>query len=480
MNKTVKVNLGGFVFQLDEDAYVLLKSYIEKLEQKFSNSPEGLEIIEDIESRIAELLSSILAGGREVVGLADIEGVIGVMGEPEAYVDEEAVGEKPKSRHRVRGKLYREPENAVVGGVASGIATYFGIHSAWVRLAFLGALFAWTLGFWGYLLLWIVVPKRKVPLYNVEDNDVSGLVHVLNGVFSLLGKLIKLVFRTFTIVLGAALVLSGLPVVIVILGVSIFPNFNWVMIDGWGISPRELYGFLDFAMVHDGSVLSLVLFLLVTIIPVLLITYWGVRLLFLIKVKDAWLHITAGVLWLVSSILLGVVLSPNVTLFVERESNNDRVEMSVAPDTLWLMMDNVIDQDIYDKSISLPDEELVFYYNKAQKKSCGLLELDIHTSLDSMLYFIIDKQASGSSHKVARRNLENVSYNYVHNATHLALDEGYYTSSNDYPWIPSHVEVDLFVPATTVIVVDKRIKRLIDAEDSLRGRSNEIIYVDMN
>jgi len=478
MNKTVKVNLGGFVFQLDEDAYALLKSYIAKLEHQFSNSPEGVEIVADIESRIAELLLTLLAGGREVVGLSDIEEVIRVMGEPEAYVDEEEESERPKSRQRIRSKLYREPDNAVVGGVASGIATYFGINSVWVRLVFLVALFAWTIGFWAYLLLWLVVPKRKTPLYKVESHNVSGLEHMLSGVFILLAKVVKFVFRTFTILLGSVLVLSGLPVVIAILGISLFPNFNWIIIDGWGMSPLELYSFLDFAMVHDGSVLSLVLFLLVTIIPVLLLTYWGVRLLFLIKVKDAWLHISAGVLWFISTILLGVVLSPNATLFVENESSYERIEMSVEPDTLWLMMDNDIDQDIYNKSLSLPDEEMVIYYNKAQEKSCGLLELDIHTSQDSTLYFMVNKRVRGSSRKVARQNLDVVTYNYVSNATHLALDEGYYTSSSDYPWIPSHVEVDLFVPATTVLLVDKRIKRLVDAEDSLRGITNEVIYVD--
>ncbi|MDA3852844.1 MAG: PspC domain-containing protein, partial [Bacteroidales bacterium] len=470
--------LGGFVFHSDENAYELLKSYLLKLEQKFDATAEGLEIIEDIEGRIAELFLNKLADGREIIGLKDIEEVIAVMGEPDAYSEEEEGA--PKARQRHRGKLYREPENAVVGGVASGIARHLGINSAWVRLGFLISVFAWTFGFWAYVILWMVLPRRSSPLYRPNEPHESGLVQMLNGVFSLLGRLVKGLFRMLTIVLGIVLVLAGLPFIIVILGISIFPSFNWVMIDGWGMSARDIFSFLDFAMVHDGSVMSLILFLIVTIIPVLLLTYWGVRLLFLIKVKDAWLHITAGVLWFVSFILLGVVLSPNATLFVENESSYERVELSAAPDTLWLMMNTPIDLAFYDRSISVPDNEMTVYYNKEKKQSCGLVELDIHTSLDSLAYFRIKKEVTGASRTKARRNLDRVTYSYVHNAKHLALDEGYFTSSDDAPWIPSHVEIDLFVPASTVLLVDKRIKRLAHAEDSLWGRSNEIIYVDVN
>lgn len=476
MNKTVKVNLGGFVFQLDEDAYELLKSYLLKLEQKFADTPEGLEIIEDIEGRVAELLLTILADGREIVGLKDIEEVIGVMGEPDAYLDEDEGEAKP--RQRVRGKLYREPENAVVGGVASGIATHLGISSAWVRLGFLASLFAWTFGFWAYIILWMALPKRSTPLYRADENVESGLVQMLNGVFRLLGRLVKLVFRIFTIILGVFLILAGLPVLVALLGFTVLPVTNWFPWEG--VSPQKVFNFFDYAIIQDGSVVTLVLVAVVTLIPILMLTYWGVRLLFLIKVRDAWLHTTAGVLWLVASIFLGIVVSMNVTMFIDHESNTERVELSVAPDTLRIMMDAPIDLDYYDKFIRIPDEDIAFYYNEFSKRSCGLTTLNIRNSNDSLAFFSLEKNVGGSSRSNAKRNLHRVTYNYVYNENHLALDEGFTCSDVGVPWIPSQVEVDLFVPKSTVLIVDKRIKRMREAERYLGRLKNEVIFIEMN
>lgn len=476
MNKTVKVNLGGFVFQLDEDAYDLLKSYLLKLEQKFSNTAEGLEIIEDIESRIAELLSAKLDGGREVVNLTDIEAVIGVMGEPDSYMNDE--GAPTDVRPKSKGKLYREPQNAVIGGVASGIATHLGINSAWVRLAFLLSLFAWTIGFWAYMVFWIILPARKGGFYQNNKQDESPFVEVLNRIFNFIGNLFKVILRVITIVLGVSLILAGFPVIVALLGFSILPVVNWFP---WaGISPQEVFNFLDFAIVQDGSVLTLILLAIVTLVPILMLTYWGVRLLFLIKVKDAWLHITAGVLWLVASIFLGIIVAMNVTMFVDNESSTERVELSTSPDTLRVMMDAPIDLDYYDRSIRIPDEDIAFYYNEYKNESCGLVTFNIRNSNDGLAYFIVEKEVGGSSKSNARRNLQRVTYNYVYNENHLALDEAFVCSAHGIPWIPAQVEVDLYVPKSTVLIVDKRIKRLRETERYLRRLDNELIFIELN
>ena len=54
MNKTISINLGGFFFHIDEDAFNKLNRYLDAV--KRSLSPEGREeIIKDIESRIARM-----------------------------------------------------------------------------------------------------------------------------------------------------------------------------------------------------------------------------------------------------------------------------------------------------------------------------------------------------------------------------------------------------------------------------------------
>ena len=54
MNKTVTVNIGGIVFHIEENAYDMLGSYLQAIRNHFTISDGRDEIIQDIESRIAE------------------------------------------------------------------------------------------------------------------------------------------------------------------------------------------------------------------------------------------------------------------------------------------------------------------------------------------------------------------------------------------------------------------------------------------
>lgn len=55
-------------------------------------------------------------------------------------------------------KLYRNPDDKVLGGVSSGMAAYFGIDVLYVRLAFLVLVIAGGSGLLIYLILWIITP----------------------------------------------------------------------------------------------------------------------------------------------------------------------------------------------------------------------------------------------------------------------------------------------------------------------------------
>ena len=55
MNKTININLASTFFYMDENAYTILKSYLNELESAFKNTLGKDEILQDIETRIAEL-----------------------------------------------------------------------------------------------------------------------------------------------------------------------------------------------------------------------------------------------------------------------------------------------------------------------------------------------------------------------------------------------------------------------------------------
>ena len=83
MKKTLTVNLGGTVFNIDDDAYRLLDNYLSNLKIHFRKEAGADEIVDDIERRISELFAEKLSAGSQVITIADVEEVIARMGKPE-------------------------------------------------------------------------------------------------------------------------------------------------------------------------------------------------------------------------------------------------------------------------------------------------------------------------------------------------------------------------------------------------------------
>ena len=164
MNKVYHINLGGYPFTIDDDAYDRLTSYMASLESHFARSADCSEIMGDIEIRMAELMNERLSEGKRIVNLTDIEAAIHIMGSPEDFeTDDEAVGSGGQESEYYTGKrLFRDPDNNVIGGVSSGIAAYFGIQDpVWIRLAFVLLTISGGMGVPAYIILWIVMPEAK-------------------------------------------------------------------------------------------------------------------------------------------------------------------------------------------------------------------------------------------------------------------------------------------------------------------------------
>ena len=71
MRKTLTVNLGGTVFNIDDDAYRLLDNYLSNLKMHFRKEAGADEIVDDIERRISELFAEKLSAGSQVITIAD-------------------------------------------------------------------------------------------------------------------------------------------------------------------------------------------------------------------------------------------------------------------------------------------------------------------------------------------------------------------------------------------------------------------------
>ncbi|MDX1477997.1 MAG: PspC domain-containing protein [Saprospiraceae bacterium] len=165
MNKVLQINVGGIPFTIDDDAYRKLSTYLDELETHFKYSDSSHEILSDIEARLAELLTERLKG-RDIVNIADVLATIKIMGNPNEF-DDAYIESEPRSGGRpwdvkTGKKLFRDPDNQVIGGVCSGLAAYFGIEDPiWVRLAFVIIFFTMGFGMLLYIIMWIMVPEAK-------------------------------------------------------------------------------------------------------------------------------------------------------------------------------------------------------------------------------------------------------------------------------------------------------------------------------
>ncbi len=131
---------------MDEDAYAMLNAYISNMRDCFSRQPDGKEIADDIEGRVAELMSELRQNGAEAISIEHIEEIINRVGKPEQFIEEETESISPSippiPNSSPKKKLFRDPEHKVFGGVFSGFGCYLGVNPVWLRLAYILIVFA--------------------------------------------------------------------------------------------------------------------------------------------------------------------------------------------------------------------------------------------------------------------------------------------------------------------------------------------------
>ncbi|MCF0197775.1 MAG: PspC domain-containing protein [Bacteroidaceae bacterium] len=182
MKKNININLAGLLFNIDDDAYQLLKEYTDSLRRHYSPMAGGEEMVNDIESRIAELFAELKTQGHEAISIDDVQNIISRIGEvsqieADAEADDSAasLGEKGTDTQQTtfgqqannesnygngtrgsddghsplhdnqpgRKRFFRDGQNKLLAGVLSGCAAFFG-----------GDLLLWRLGYVVFCLIY--------------------------------------------------------------------------------------------------------------------------------------------------------------------------------------------------------------------------------------------------------------------------------------------------------------------------------------
>lgn len=223
MKKIININLSGRVIPIEDSAYEKLQEYIESLRRYFSKEEGRDEIINDIESRIAELMNEKVRKGSAAITDQDIDEIIASMGRPEDFDAEtvESAGTSKQStaqdftysEKRNRRRLYRDSSDKFIGGVCSGIANYLNTDPAIVRILFAIVTFGgFGLGFLIYILLWMILPTKDMEnfsgkrLYrNPDDRVIGGVAGGLSAYFNIRTSTIRFIFAApliFSIFMG--------------------------------------------------------------------------------------------------------------------------------------------------------------------------------------------------------------------------------------------------------------------------------------
>lgn len=211
MKKIININLSGRVIPIEDSAYEKLQNYIDSLRRYFAHDEGRDEIINDIESRIAELMNDKVRKGAHAITDADVEEIASSMGRVEDFAAQDAEDADTSSKGSAnysytepkrRGRLYRDASDKFIGGVCSGIANYLNTDPAIVRILFAIITFGgFGLGFLLYILLWMILPSQDLDNYtgkrlfrNPDDRIIGGVAGGLAAYFQSRVSTIRLIF----------------------------------------------------------------------------------------------------------------------------------------------------------------------------------------------------------------------------------------------------------------------------------------------
>lgn len=486
MNKTVNINVGGLFFHIDEDAYQKLSKYFEAIKRSLSNSSGQDEIMKDIEIRVAELFTDRQKSDKHVINSIDVEEVVKVMGQPEDYIIGDDSVEKTTITYTSKGskKLYRDKERGSIAGVCTGLGYYFGVDSAWIKIAFLATAFAgFGFGIVIYLIFWIVLPEalttseklemrgEPITISNIEKkvraefDSVSDKIknanynelgsQVKNGAESVgnkLGNILQTVFKAFAKVIGIIILIlstSALFGIFIVSGVAIFSS---------SLPQNTLINHFRTPLGLETPLwIQGILFLLTLGIPFFFLLILGLKLV-VTKYKSIG-NIAKYTLIALWSIAISLLITLGIKEFTQISSEGKDVKKEVITilptDTLKVSFKNNI---YYDKEISnhtdfkLTQDETnhdVIYSNNVSIK--------ILKTNEKLPFLQIEKLAYGKSGTEAKIRAEKIKYCYKIQGNQLILDN-YLLSEVASKFRNQKVELFLYLPEGTIFKMDENVR----------------------
>ena len=492
MKKTVKINIGGIIFHLDEDAYQILQNYLTAINNRFASSDEGKEIITDIENRIAEILQSKISEQKQVIIRADIDEIIEIMGRPEDFEDTEEDAKENHQTYTASKRLYRDPDNRILGGVCSGIATYLNIDPLIIRLLFLILIFAYGIIGIIYIVLWALLPAAhttaqklemrgenfkisdieknvrkeydtvKENLRNIKNTrDYDRTRNFFDGLVFAIGAFFRFIFKLVVAVLGLAMIIAGVGFLIGLTGTIIigepFMPWNNIILDNHVMVPDMIRAFTDPNTLWILAVSAI----LVVFIPLFAIVYGGFKLLLGIRPNDRAFAAVGFTAWVLSLIVLIVLGGSQVKNFAISVKDENVIEIEEpANKTLYLKARE--DHPVKKSKFYIFDSEFSLLYDKDDEDHLyAYPEIDIIQGYSDKIEIEIRKEGRGRDRSRAITNTSEIDY-YCSQQDSIIWFDPYYSLSGDNRWTFPQVDITVRVPEGFILYIDESLEEQLD------------------
>lgn len=504
MNKTINVSLGKQFFHIDEEAFIVLKNYLDAIKQYLINEEGRDEILADVEARIAELFTEKLQSEREVVQVHEVERVIKIMGQPSDYKveqDEDTFADaqnethsNSQNTHQSTGKkFYRDEEKNLLGGVCAGLAHNFGIDILWMRIIWL-VLFFLSYGTFTilYVVLWIVVPAARttaqklammgepINISNIEkkvkenaekaanyaknfdyekaaQNGKSSVTHF----FEELGEVLTKIANVFVKIVGFILVFAaGLSLV------SMFISFI-------SFGSISLFGITEFDFDNNGPFvldapawLLMLTFFFIAAIPVYFIFLAGLKMinnsLKLFRLKTV---VSLLILWFVA---IAYVSFLGIKKGISSSSKGEIVELKELPmqttDTLSIKM--IPNLSFAENMYRSSSNQIKYDSSTGEDILVGTsIYIGIQPTTDSLPKIRVNKKSSGLNNKQGRLNASEIDYHFKFIRNELLLDS-YFTSDLSLRDEDLKLNIILYIPENMHFKTDKHLSTFKDYRSS--------------
>jgi phage shock protein PspC (stress-responsive transcriptional regulator) len=503
MKKTLTISISGFVFHIEEDAYDKLHRYLEAISAHFKGFEGREEVLADVEARIRELLQQKTSSSKEVITLADVDEVIGIMGQPSDFgpgdeTSGDAAGQAP-SYSRIPKRLYRDTERKTIGGVCGGLAAYFSIDPVWMRLIFIVSIFISGTGLLVYLILWLVVPEARTAAEKLEmrgepvtvsniEKSVSDEMHDLkdkfkgyaskarttyrkekeefkvrhgNRLHSGLSDMARLLLRIFLVFVGIVVLFIGIALTVVYLSILFkFPVI--AVMDQAGMQAFPLYALIDRIFASDADLRTFVTGLLIIIgIPLLLMLWGGIRLIFNLP-RVRFLAGIATLAWICAFIITAIFGFKVANSFhYPGEFTREAPLQVTKADTLHLSAIQLLPEDSdWENQGFFHFPEMKIVISNDEQIIRGIPLIKIRTSPDSLARIFIRTSAKGAFRNQAEENAEKISYNWKQQNDTLYLSDSFILPDEE-KWRKQEARVEVQLPEGTVVGIDKRLHPIL-------------------